>query len=343
MADKLHDQEPIHPMSSSGTQVGGGVVRTVELSGWLRPDRLQALGIKVVTVCLLLWGWATIDNFASAPNLHAIMYSMAAVGIAAVGMAFITLSGNLFMLSMGATAAVSTIIFASTLHFGIGAALLAVACAGGLIGLAQGIAVGVAGANPIIATIAMASIITGIGSLYSGGQTVVGAGDASWLGVGNFLGIVPNQIVLFLLVAVLAELVVERTRFGRELRLIGMNFEAAHIAGFRIPQVLIIAFVIAGIAAALSGGLLASQSAQGNLKLGAGLDFDAIAAVLVGGVSIKGGRGRISDAAFGALFLAVVSNILLVKGLAFEVQLVVKGLVVVVSVILGALVSRGRR
>jgi ribose transport system permease protein len=313
------------------------------LKNFFKPDRVQATTVKLVTVLLLLWGWTTIDNFMSVANVNAILFSVAAVGIAAVGMAFITLSGNLFMLSMGATAAVSTVIFASVLQIGLLPTVLVVMAVGAIIGLAQGIAVGVAGANPIIATIAISSIVMGFGALYSGGLTIVGQGDASWLGVGRFLSVLPNQVIIFFAVVLLAEFVVERTRFGRELRLIGMNRDAAAVAGLRIGRTLVIAFVVAGIAASLSGALFASQAAQGNLKLGAGLDFDAIAAVLVGGVSIKGGRGRIMDAAFGALFLAVVSNILLVKGLSFEVQLAVKGLVVIAAVIFGALVGGKRR
>ncbi len=312
---------------------------SVVFGGMLRPDRLQPTGVKIATVALLIWAWATIDNFGSIGNLNAIMYSVSAVGIAAVGMALITLSGNLFMLSMSATAAVSTIIFASFLFSGLVTTMVAVAVAGATIGLLQGIVVGVAGANPIIATIAIASIVMGAGAVYSQGLTVVGHGDASWLAVGKFAGLFPNQILLFLGAVIIVEILVERTRFGRELRLIGMNKVAAGIAGLRIERALVIAFMLAGIAAALSGALFASQASQGNLKLGAGLDFDAIAAVLVGGVSIRGGRGRILDAGFGALFLAIISNVLLVKGLAFEVQLVVKGLVVVVSVILGALAA----
>jgi ribose/xylose/arabinose/galactoside ABC-type transport system permease subunit len=308
-------------------------------TGMLKPDRLQATGVKIATVLLVAWAWTTIDNFASIANLNAILYSVSAVGIAAIGMALITLSGNLFMLSMAATAAVSTIIFASFLHYGLVASMLAVCVAGAGIGVLQGLVIGVAGANPIIATIAMGSIVMGGGALYSQGLTVVGQGDASWLGVGRFAGLVPNQVLLLIAAAVIVEILVQRTRFGRELRLLGMNRVAADIGGLRIRRTLVIAFVLAGIAAAISGALFASQASQGNLKLGAGLDFDAIAAVLVGGVSIRGGRGRILDAAFGALFLAIISNVLLVKGLAFEVQLVVKGLVVVVSVILGALAA----
>ena len=79
-----------------------------------------------------------------------------------------------------------------------------------------------------------------------GGLTIVGQGDASWLGVGNFAGLVPNQIVLFLTIAILAEIIVERTRFGRELRLIGMNPSAASVAGLRVQRTLTLAFLVAG-------------------------------------------------------------------------------------------------
>ncbi|WP_246687443.1 ABC transporter permease [Mesorhizobium sp. B3-1-7] len=308
----------------------------------MRPERIQSTAVWAATVLFALWATFTIPGFSSGANVSAIMYSTSAVGIAAVGMALITLSGNLFMLSMGATAAVSTILFASFLHFGLFASVILVVLIGGLFGLAQGIAVGLFRTNPIITTIAMASIITGAGSFYSGGLTVVGQGDANWLGVGRTLGL-PNQILLFLLAAIVLSFIVERTRFGRELRLIGLNPKAASFTGLRVGRTLVLAYMFAAIAAAFAGALYGSQAAQGNLKLGAGLDFDAIAAVLVGGVAIKGGQGRILDAAIGAVFLAMISNILLLKGLSLEIQLIVKGLVVIGSVILGALALGFRR
>lgn len=308
----------------------------------MRPERIQSTAVWAATVLFALWATFTIPGFSSGANVSAIMYSTSAVGIAAVGMALITLSGNLFMLSMGATAAVSTILFASFLHFGLFASVILVVLIGGLFGLAQGIAVGLFRTNPIITTIAMASIITGAGSFYSGGLTVVGQGDASWLGVGRTLGL-PNQILLFLLAAIVLSFIVERTRFGRELRLIGLNPKAASFTGLRVGRTLVLAYMFAAMAAAFAGALYGSQAAQGNLKLGAGLDFDAIAAVLVGGVAIKGGQGRILDAAIGAVFLAMISNILLLKGLSLEIQLIVKGLVVIGSVILGALALGFRR
>lgn len=326
----------------SGGRALAGFDATALGASLMRPERIQSTAVWAATALFALWATFAVPGFSSSANVSAIMYSTSAVGIAAVGMALITLSGNLFMLSMGATAAVSTILFASFLHFGLLASVILVVLIGGLFGLAQGIAVGLFRTNPIITTIAMASTITGAGSFYSGGLTVVGQGDASWLGVGRTLGL-PNQILLFLLAAIVLGFIVERTRFGRELRLIGLNPKAAGFTGLRVGRTLVLAYMLAAMAAAFAGALYGSQAAQGNLKLGAGLDFDAIAAVLVGGVAIKGGQGRVLDAAIGAVFLAMISNILLLKGLSLEIQLIVKGLVVIGSVILGALALGFRR
>lgn len=303
----------------------------------LRPDRLQANAVRAAIVALSLWAALALPGFATHANIVAIMYASAAVGIAAVGMALVTISGNLFMLSMGATAAVSTILFAATLQFGLLAAVVIVVAAGAFAGFLQGAAIAIAKANPIIATIAMSSVLMGVGAAWSGGLTVVGQGDASWLAVGTFAFGMPNQILLFVLFAAVIAFVMERMRVGRELRLVGQNPRAAEFAGLRVNRVLILAYVLASASAAFAGALFASQAAQGNLRLGTGLDFDAIAAVLVGGISIRGGQGRIVDAAVGAVFLALLSNILLIAGLSLEIQLIVKGLVVIASVIFGAL------
>ena len=302
----------------------------------LHADRLQANAVRVAIVLLAAWAALAVPGFATPANVSSIMYATAAIGIAAVGMSLITLSGNLFMLSMGATTAVSTVIFASTLHFGLPSSIFIVVVAGLLVGLAQGVVVAVAKANPIIATIAASSIIMGFGAYWSGGLTVVGHGDASWLAVGAILPGVPNQIVIFCVFALVVHLAFERTRLGHELRLVGLNPRAGEYAWLRARAAVIVAYTTAAAAAALAGALYGSQAAQGNLTLGFGIDFDAIAAVLVGGVSIKGGRGFVIDAAVGAVFLALISNILLLKGLSLELQLLIKGLVVIGSVVLGA-------
>lgn len=304
---------------------------------------LQFWGIRAVAAAVFLYGCVAVDKFASTANINAWLSSVALVGIAAVGMALITVGGQYFMLSMGATAAVSTIIFAHFLHLGVVPSLVITVLCGLAMGLFQGYCVGVRGSDPIITTIAASAIILGIGTLASGGKTVVGHGDASWLGQASILKLFPVQTLFFFAVAIVLQHVLMRSRYGREVRLIGSNREAAHLAGLRVNRTIVISYVLAAGCAALSGALLAAESGQGNLQLGVSFDFDAISAVLVGGIAVAGGRGSIFDAAFGALFIALVGNILLVKGYSFDIQLLVKGLILLAAISLGAMLSRRSR
>lgn len=301
---------------------------------------VHAAAIRLATVILIGLSCAFVPHFAEYGNVQSVLYSFAAIGVGAVGMAVVTINGNLFMLSMGATAAVSTVVFASLIHLGLVPALIVVVGIGLLVGLLQGVLIGVAGTNPIITTIGVASIISGIGVLLTGGLTVVGNGDASWLGSGQVIPWVPNQIVILASFATGAAFMLERTRIGREIRLVGMQREVARVAGLRVSLSILIAYSFAGAAAGLSGALIASAAAQGNLTYGADLDFNAIAAVMVGGISIRGGHGSVLDAVVGAVFLGVISNILLVSGASYEYQLVVKGAVVMGAVVFGTLALR---
>ncbi|MDR5761344.1 ABC transporter permease [Caballeronia sp. LZ035] len=301
---------------------------------------IHAASIRIATLVLIVIAAAIVPHFTEYGNLQSLMYSVAAVGIGAIGMALVTLSGNLFMLSMGATAAVSTVMFAALIHVGLGATLLIVVLSGLLMGAVQGGVIALGKANPIITTIATSSIIIGSGVIYTGGLTVIGKGDASWLGQGKLFGWLPTQILVLAIFAAIASFILQKSRIGREIRLLGMRAEVARIAGLRTMAATLVCYAFAGAAAALAGSLIASSSAQGNLTYGIDLDFNAIAAVLVGGISIRGGRGQISDAITGAIFLAVISNILLVSGVSYEYQLVAKGIVVLAAVVFGALLAR---
>jgi ribose/xylose/arabinose/galactoside ABC-type transport system permease subunit len=307
------------------------------------PLRIHATSVRLATLLLFVIAAIGVPNFASASNIAAIIYAAATVGIAAVGLATITLSGNLFSLSLGATAAFASIIFASFISSGIYLAVAGALGMGVLVGLAQGAAIGMMRCNPIITSIAVASIVTGIASTLSGGRTIMGQGDTSWLGSGVIIPGLPNQALVFLLVALVLDLIVQRMRIGRELRLTGSNSVAAQMAGLRTKSAVVMANVISATTAAAAGVLIAAQSSTGNLLVGADLDFNAISAVLVGGIAIAGGRGRVLDAAVGALFLALLGNILLVNNFSYEVQLMVKGLAVLLSVALGAMLLRMRR
>lgn len=310
------------------------------LSALIGTTSIHAASIRIATLLLIAAAAGAVPHFTDFGNVQSLMYSVAAVGIGAIGMALVTLSGNLFMLSMGATAAVSTVMFAALIHMGLGVTLFLVVLTGLAVGVVQGGIIALGRANPIITTIATSSVILGAGVIYTGGLTVIGNGDASWLGQGKLFGWLPNQIIVLGAFTAIASFILERSRVGREVKLIGMQAEVARIAGLRLMTAILVCYGFAGAAAALAGSLIASASAQGNLTYGIDLDFNAIAAVLVGGISIRGGRGRISDAVTGAIFLAVISNILLVSGVSYEYQLVVKGMVVLGAVVFGALLAR---
>ncbi|WP_102226785.1 ABC transporter permease [Acidimangrovimonas sediminis] len=317
--------------------------RTSVFGALFAPARVQATVIQIATVVMFLVACAFIENFASASNISSILYSASTVGIAALGLASVTISGNLFALSLGSTAAFASIVYIAASGWGVLPALAASLALGLVFGLLQGLVVGWLRCNAIISTIAAGSLIAGLATWVSDGRTVLAESGPSWLGSGTLMPGVPWQAVLFLLIVIVGEVLMQRTRAGWELRLRGTNPDAAELAGLRVTRMVVLSYVLAGAGAAIPGALIAAQSGTGNLRVGADLDFSAIAAMLVGGVAIGGGRGRIIDVASGTLFLAVLTNILLVNNFAYEVQLMVKGLAVLLAVMAGALLARKKR
>ena len=292
-----------------------------------------AVIMRIVTAAIFIGAWFLVPNFGTGQNVRFLLFSVSAIGIAAVGLSFITISGRLFSLSVGATVAVSTVGFATWLYLGLLPAVALTLLLGAVIGAAQGAVVGYLKANPIVTTIAAAAILVGLAQLYTNGRNITGDGDPSFL-QSDILGPLPFPVFMFLLVTVVAWFVHRYTRFGRGLTLVGLNERAALVGGIGAGRLVTIAFALSAVAAALAGTLVASQAGQGNLQLGTSYGFDAIVAVVVGGVSIKGGIGSPLDAAVGALFVALVGNVLVLSGFTYENQLVLKGLFVVIAVVL---------
>jgi len=299
----------------------------------------QGTTVRAAAIVVLLLGIIAIPGFATLNNFKGLLASVSLIGIAAAGMAIITISGNFFMLSMGATTAVSTIVFATTLSLGLLPAIIITVAVGTVVGLLQGLVIGGWGANPIIVTIAAGSILLGAGELWSGGLTVFGDGDPSSLNAVLF-DILPVQVLVFFAVVILIHFVIQKSPFGRQIRLIGSNRDTAEFAGLPVKRTVIIGYVIAAACAAMAGVLLGAEAGQGNLGLGAEFDFDVISAVLVGGVVVTGGKGTVLDAAVGAVFIGMVGNLLIVGGQSFALQTVIKGVIVIVAVSAAALLAR---
>lgn len=300
--------------------------------------------IAATVAVLFVAACVAVPGFASLRNLTALFLSVALVGIAAVGMSFITIVGSVFSMSVASTVTGSTIVFASTLQYGPWTALAIAMSFGVVSGVVQGVLVGFFGTDPIITTISAAAIQLGIFQLTTGGLTIVGKGDASVLGVKLF-GFIPIQVLFFFVVTALCWWIHRYTVAGRRITLVGLNRNAALVAGVRAWPYILTAFVISGTLAGLSGALLSSQSGQGNMTLGATFAVDPITAVVIGGVNVKGGIGTPLDAAIGALLVGLLSNALILMGLSYDAQLVVKGALVLLAVMVsgGAFKKMRRR
>ncbi len=300
--------------------------------------------IALITVGLFVASALLVPNFGTASNVRALLLSVALTGIAAVGLSLVTIIGRIFALSIASMIALSTIVFAQSLTWGAWAALAVTVALGAAIGGLQGFVAGIWRADPIITTIAFSAILLGIAQEWTGGKTIVGDGDPGILNR-NLLG-VPFQVVVFIFATVLLTLWHTYSIAGRRITLIGLNERAAWVTGLRSGPYVLLSFVMFGALVGMAGGLLAAQSGEGNVLLGGTFGFDVIIAVVVGGVVITGGSGRPLNAAVGALFVGLLGNILAILGLAYENQLVVKGVLVLGAVVLMGVSERlggGRR
>lgn len=285
---------------------------------------------------------ATTDGFMTVANFKAILSSTAFVGILAIGMTVIMTSGSLVSLSLGTAAAVCAMFFVNALTLGVGVAILATLVFGFVVGAAQGLAIGGLGGNPIIVTIAAGALQEGVTVWISGGRTVNPPNSAyDWLNA-TPLGI-PLSVFVLVGFAVIVQAWLRGTRNGRELVLTGDSPRAAHAAGLSATRVGLAAFGLAGAAAAIAGMLLGAFNEGASLLLTSTLTFDAIAATLVAGTAVGGGRGSALNTLAGAVAIAALSDALLLRGLDTGWQILVKGALVTVVVILIHLHSMGQR
>lgn len=303
----------------------------------LRTARGAELAVKIVALILavvLTLAALTTQGFLTSANFKAILAAAGFVGIVALGMTAIMISGNLFSLSLGTTVAVGAMLFLWALQWGAFPAILLTIVLCAIICALQGMIVGSIGANPIIVTI-------GAGALQAGGAVWLSDGSSIFPGApaGDFaflsdpIGGIAVPVFVLVALVILGELLLRRTRFGRETFLVGENRQAATAAALRVPWIVTGAFAIAGVCAGIAGILLGAFNQNATLLVQGTYTYDAIAAALVGGSVVTGGRGSFIRTLVGALVIAAISDMLLLRGYSEGVQIMVKGLVVVVVVV----------
>ncbi|HEY0453477.1 ABC transporter permease [Actinophytocola sp.] len=280
--------------------------------------------------------------FLNSDNLFNVVRAVSEIGIMAVGMTFVILVGGID-LSVGAVlglAAVGSAVLMVEDDFGVVLTVVIVLAIGLGFGFLQGVATALFGIQAFIVTLAGMQIARGLARIWSGGQGVAiaygdGPGEApvafSLLGERTFNGLVPIPALIFAVVAVVAIVFLRTSAFSRHVYAIGGNEKAARLSGVPVIRVKVVVFCIAGFLAALAGIVHAGQLNQGSPNDGFGYELDAIAAVVIGGTSLSGGRGSVVGTVAGALLLGVLNNFLGLHGVDPNVQLLVKGLVIVVA------------
>jgi ribose/xylose/arabinose/galactoside ABC-type transport system permease subunit len=296
---------------------------------------LAALGLVVLVVLAL-----TTDRFLTVENIKAILSSASIVGIMALGLTFITLIGSLVSLAIAATAVMGAMIFLVELNLGLVPALAISMAAGAAVTALQGLIIGAWGANPVILTIGAGFLLSGITTKASGGVIVQPTGGG-WETLNSTPLGVPLGVYVMVALALAFQFVLKRTVLGRRVILIGENRAAARAAGMRIPRITAIAFAIAGASFALGGAFLGAFNKGASAQLEGTTTFDVIAAVLVGGTLISGGRGSALRTLAGAIVIATISDLLLLRGFDTGAQVLLKG-VLVVLVVLATFIASGR-
>jgi ribose/xylose/arabinose/galactoside ABC-type transport system permease subunit len=311
------------------------------------PLRVRQVGlleviIAAVVVAVVITGAVT-SRFFSLDNARAILASAASVGISAVGATLIMIVGSAVSLAIAQTATVGAMVFLSTQQLGLGVAIVLAVLSGLGLTVVQGAAVGYWSANPIVLTIASGFAIGGLATWISGGSTVypkaIGYSSLNATPLG-----MPVGVYVLVAIALVAEWILRRTTAGRQMYLIGENPAAARAAGLPVGRVTAIAWALFGVCIAVSGIFLASFNTSATSTLGGTLTLDAAAAVLVGGTAIAGGRGSALRTLCGAVLIALISDLLLLRGFSTGQQLLVKGILVLFVVVVVHLSStRGRR
>jgi len=301
-------------------------------------DRIDFVdGLRIAVFAALAIGAVLTPGFLSVPSLLSLLTTLSFVGCVAVGMTMITLSGNIMSFSLGATAAAAAVAFVHVLNaWGLAAGIAAALVTGALISAAQGLIIGSLRANPIIVSIASLALIYGVLNLLTGNATLdVETGSVLSPAWRRPFGI-PIEALAFLLCLFIGQCLLSFTVFGRRVFLIGSGMRSADVLGLRVWRSVTAVYAWAGVFAAMAGILLATRYNQANMEYGIGYDYDAIAAVLVGGVAIKGGIGSMWRTLAGVCLMATVQVVLLLHGFRQEWQYLIAGLIVLLVVVLQA-------
>ncbi len=298
---------------------------------WKKMTPERAGLVVAILILSAVFGYLN-PNFFSYTNATNVMRQTAVLAIAAVGQTLVILAGGID-LSQGSMLGLISVLGASLiLAVGIPGGLLLTLIVAALIGFFQGFLVARAAIPAFIVTLGGLSFLRGAAFVYSNGMPVTGLpNEFLLLGSGSYFGI-PVPAIIAVIIYLIFHFLLTRTRTGRYLYAIGGNEDAALLSGIKVARYKIFAFCISGLLAGLAGIILTSRVVSGQPTLGEAFELEAIAAVIIGGTSFKGGEGTLLGTFLGVILMAVIGNGLNLIRISSFIQMVVLGMIIVLAV-----------
>lgn len=316
------------PSASGFARLRAGLARIRPDDGGVNPGLVAALAILFVGLAVIS------PYFLGTTNLLNVGKAIAITGIVTVGETIVMIAGG-FDLSVGSTMAAAGMTSAFLVGWGVPLPLAFGASIGlgVLIGLVNGAIIGYARINPLITTLATLAIVRGLAYVVSGGREIV-ITDPGWLalGTGTLAGI-PVMIVIVAVTFLVFGLAMPRTRFGRYAYAIGSSARASRLAGVAVERWRLAFYVTCGALAALAGLVLVARTGNAQPSAALGVELDVVTAVILGGTSLTGGRGRLAGTLVALLVLGIVNNGLTLVGVPSYWQQVVKGGILLAAVL----------
>ncbi|WP_433544277.1 ABC transporter permease (plasmid) [Streptomyces sp. CA-294286] len=302
----------------------------------LRLDLRNLSLLGVLAVLVVVGGITKPDQFLDTGNLQLVLTQASVIGVVTVGMTFVIISGGID-LSVGAIVALASVwaTTVATQEYGFAGILFTAVIVGTACGLVNGVLVAYGRLVPFIATLAMLASARGLALQITGGRTQIVTVDSVLdLGIPDayVLGI-PPLVLVFALVTVVGWLLLNRTTFGRRTVAVGGNAEAARLAGIDVRRQRLYLYLLSGLCCGIAAFMLIVLSGSGQNTNGNLYELDAIAAAIIGGTLLTGGRGTVVGSVLGVLVFTTITNIFALNNLQSDVQQIAKGAIIVAAVL----------
>lgn len=318
------------------------MMRGIKLGGKSRQELIRRYGMLIVLILMVILASMLSDRFLTTANLLNVTRQVAINAILAAGMTIVIISGGID-LSIGSVVAISGALGAGAMAAGAGwfTGMLITLLVGLALGITNGLFIAYGQLPPFIVTLATMALARGFTQVYTGGRAIAVSNRTFQLFGHGYVGSIPVPVIIMVVVYILGYLFFKHTKLGRLVYAVGGNEHACRMAGIRVNRVKVAIYGINGMLAGLVGVVLTARLFSAQPTAGVSYEMDAIAAVILGGTSLAGGRGHIGGTIIGALIIGVLGNVFNLLDVSPFYQDVAKGLVILVAVLLDRMFHAG--